>query len=184
MNDFWSVQADFVHVEVRPRIRIRDRPGPRLPLGRKRFTASAFSGTVATFPVGSQNREAGGPIPTARRDLTGRGIRPGPSTVAGRVLRPATASFSTVPAGSAPPRRFIWRRPVAIRPPVPHGEWPVPGLRPGWRGRQRMGSGGSDGQIRNDCGFGPEPPGDPHAVPRRRVGPTEFGPQPGPESPV
>ena len=173
MNDFWSVQADFVHVEVRSRIRIRDRPGPRLPLGRKRFTASASSGTVATFPVGSQNREAGGPIPTAHRDLTGRGIRPGPSTVAGRVWRPATASFSTVPAASAPPRRFSWRPPGGPPPPpVPPGEWPVPGLLPGWRGRQRIGSGGPDGQIGNDCGFGAEPPGDPDAVPRRRVGPA------------
>ena len=117
MNDFWSVQADFVHVEVRSRIRIRDRPGPRLALGRKRFTASAFSGTVATFPVGSQNREAGGPIPTAHRDLTGRGIRPGPSTVAGRVWRPATASFSTVFPASARQRRFSWRRDGGTAPP-------------------------------------------------------------------
>ena len=140
---------------------------------RIRLTASAFSGTGATFPVGSRNREAGGPIPTARRDLTGRGIRPGPSTVAGRVWRPATASFSTVFPASAPPRRFSWRPPGGPPPPpVPDGQWPAAGRRPGCRIRQRMGSGGPDGQIGNDCGFGPEPPGDPHAVPRRRVGPA------------
>ena len=138
---------------------------------RLRLIAPAFSGTGATFPVGSRNREAGGPIPTARRDPTGRGARPGSSTVAGRVWRPATASFPRFfPLPHLPDDSSgdVWGGP-------PHfliAEWPAPGLRPGWRGRQRMGSGGPDGQIGNDCGFGPEPPGDPEAVPRRRVGPA------------